>query len=79
MGFPSPRAITGKIDAALGAYGNTRDRVAPAGQEETDHRVADAGVPTYNERGCGQQTRWSAQSKIRALIGAVPRALATGR
>jgi putative hydroxymethylpyrimidine transport system substrate-binding protein len=77
VGFAfSPALITGKIDAALGAFWNYEGtELRLRGKRPRIIRVEDAGVPTYNELVLVANADALARdaSKIRAFIGAVSR------
>ena len=77
VGFAfSPALITGKIDAALGAFWNYEGtELRLRGKKPRIIRVEDAGVPTYNELVlvANEDALERDASKIRAFIGAVSR------
>ncbi|HYN52170.1 MAG TPA: ABC transporter substrate-binding protein [Thermoleophilaceae bacterium] len=77
VGFAfSPALITGKIDAALGAFWNYEGtELRLRGKRPRIIRVEDAGVPTYNELVlvANEDSLERDASKIRAFIGAVSR------
>jgi putative hydroxymethylpyrimidine transport system substrate-binding protein len=75
FGF-SPALLTGKIDAALGAFWNYEgEDLKLRGKRPRIIRIEDAGVPTYNELVlvANETALESEASKIRAFIGAVSR------
>ena len=75
VGFAfSPALITGKIDAALGAFWNYEGtELRLRGKKPRIIRVEDAGVPTYNELVlvANEDALERDAYKIRAFIGAV--------
>jgi putative hydroxymethylpyrimidine transport system substrate-binding protein len=77
VGFSfSPALITGKIDAALGAFWNYEGtELRLRGKRPRIIRVEDAGVPTYNELVlvANEDALERDAAKIRAFIGAVSR------
>ena len=77
VGFAfSPALITGKIDAALGAFWNYEGtELRLRGKRPRIIRVEDAGVPTYNELVlvANEDALERDAAKIRAFIGAVSR------
>jgi putative hydroxymethylpyrimidine transport system substrate-binding protein len=77
VGFAfSPALITGKIDAALGAFWNYEGtELRLRGKKPRIIRVEDAGVPTYNELVlvANEDALERDASKLRAFIGAVSR------
>ena len=77
VGFAfSPALITGKIDAALGAFWNYEGtELRLRGKKPRIIRMEDAGVPTYNELVlvANQDALERDAAKIRAFIGAVSR------
>jgi putative hydroxymethylpyrimidine transport system substrate-binding protein len=75
FGF-SPALITGKIDAALGAFWNYEGQdLKLRGKHPRIIRIEDAGVPTYNELVlvANESALERDGGKIRAFIGAVSR------
>jgi putative hydroxymethylpyrimidine transport system substrate-binding protein len=75
FGF-SPALLTGKIDAALGAFWNYEGQdLKLRGKRPRIIRIEDAGVPTYNELVlvANETALESEADKIRAFIGAVSR------
>ena len=75
FGF-SPALITGKIDAALGAFWNYEGQeLKLRGKRPRIIRIEDAGVPTYNELVlvANESALERDADKIRAFIGAVSR------
>ena len=75
FGF-SPALITGKIDAALGAFWNYEGQeLKLRGKKPRIIRIEKAGVPTYNELVlvANQDALKSDGDKIRAFIGAISR------
>jgi putative hydroxymethylpyrimidine transport system substrate-binding protein len=75
FGF-SPALITGKIDAALGAFWNYEGvDLRLRGKRPRIIRIEKAGVPTYNELVlvANEDALKSDSDKIRAFIGAVSR------
>jgi putative hydroxymethylpyrimidine transport system substrate-binding protein len=75
FGF-SPALLTGKIDAALGAFWNYEgEDLKLRGKRPWIIRIEDAGVPTYNELVlvANETALESEADKIRAFIGAVSR------
>jgi putative hydroxymethylpyrimidine transport system substrate-binding protein len=75
FGF-SPALITGKIDAALGAFWNYEGQdLKLRGKRPRIIRIEDAGVPTYNELVlvANESALERDGDKIRAFIGAVSR------
>jgi putative hydroxymethylpyrimidine transport system substrate-binding protein len=77
VGFSfSPALITGKIDAALGAFWNYEGtELRLRGKRPRIIRMEEAGVPTYNELVlvANEDALERDGSKIRAFIGAVSR------
>ncbi|MGZ5339296.1 MAG: ABC transporter substrate-binding protein [Thermoleophilaceae bacterium] len=77
VGFAfSPALITGRIDAALGAFWNYEGtELRLRGKKPQIIRVEDAGVPTYNELVlvANEDALERDASKLRAFIGAVSR------
>jgi putative hydroxymethylpyrimidine transport system substrate-binding protein len=77
VGFAfSPALITGKIDAALGAFWNYEGtELRLRGKKPRIIRMEDAGVPTYNELVlvANKDALERDAAKIRAFIGAVSR------
>jgi putative hydroxymethylpyrimidine transport system substrate-binding protein len=77
VGFAfSPALITGKIDAALGAFWNYEGtELRLRGKRPRIIRMEEAGVPTYNELVlvANQDALERDAAKIRAFIGAVSR------
>jgi len=77
VGFAfSPALITGKIDAALGAFWNYEGtELRLRGKKPRIIRMEDAGVPTYNELVlvANEDALERDADKIRAFIGAVSR------
>lgn len=77
VGFAfSPALITGRIDAALGAFWNYEGtELRLRGKKPQIIRVEDAGVPTYNELVlvANEDALVRDASKLRAFIGAVSR------
>jgi putative hydroxymethylpyrimidine transport system substrate-binding protein len=75
FGF-SPALITGKIDAALGAYWNYEGvDLRLRGKRPRIIRIEEAGVPTYNELVlvANEDALKRGSDKIRAFIGAISR------
>jgi putative hydroxymethylpyrimidine transport system substrate-binding protein len=75
FGF-SPALITGKIDAALGAFWNYEGQeLRLRGKHPRIIRIEDAGVPTYNELVlvANESALEREGGKIRAFIGALSR------
>jgi len=75
FGF-SPALITGRIDAALGAFWNYEGQeLKLRGKRPRIIRIEDAGVPTYNELVivANESALERDADKIRAFIGAVSR------
>jgi putative hydroxymethylpyrimidine transport system substrate-binding protein len=75
FGF-SPALITGKIDAALGAFWNYEGQdLKLRGKHPRIIRIEEAGVPTYNELVlvANESALEHDADKIRAFIGAVSR------
>jgi putative hydroxymethylpyrimidine transport system substrate-binding protein len=75
FGF-SPALITGKIDAALGAFWNYEGQeLKLRGKRPRIIRIEDAGVPTYNELVlvANESALGRDRDKVRAFIGAVSR------
>jgi putative hydroxymethylpyrimidine transport system substrate-binding protein len=75
FGF-SPALITGKIDAALGAFWNYEGQeLKLRGKRPRIIRIDEAGVPTYNELVlvANEDALERDGDKIRALIGAISR------
>src|SRR4029453_17962497 len=75
FGF-NPALITGKIDAALGAFWNYEGvDLRLRGKRPRIIRIEKAGVPTYNELVlvANEESLKSDAYKIRAFIGAVSR------
>jgi len=77
VGFAfSPALITGKIDAALGAFWNYEGtELRLRGKRPRIIRIEDAGVPTYNELVlvANEDALERDAAKLRAFIGAVSR------
>ena len=75
FGF-NPALITGRIDAALGAFWNYEGvDLRLRGKRPRIIRIEDAGVPTYNELVlvANEDSLKSDADKIRAFIGAISR------
>jgi putative hydroxymethylpyrimidine transport system substrate-binding protein len=75
FGF-SPALLTGKIDAALGAFWNYEGQdLKLRGKRPRIIRIQQAGVPTYNELVlvANESTLERDRDKIRAFIGAISR------
>ncbi|HEY7453254.1 MAG TPA: ABC transporter substrate-binding protein [Thermoleophilaceae bacterium] len=75
FGF-SPALITGKIDAALGAFWNYEgEELRLRGKRPRIIRIEEAGVPTYNELVlvANESALKRDGDKIRAFIGAISR------
>jgi putative hydroxymethylpyrimidine transport system substrate-binding protein len=75
FGF-SPALITGKIDAALGAFWNYEGQeLKLRGKRPRIIRIDEAGVPTYNELVlvANQSSLERDSDKLRAFIGAISR------